>query len=341
MKILVGMSGGVDSTAAALLLQQQGHTVGGLTLHLNDGPSTDRDDARRVAAQLGIEHTVLDLRDDFRRLVKQPFGTAYQQGLTPNPCIECNRHIKFGKMLDWALEHGYDAVATGHYARITKDNGRYLLRRADDPKKDQSYVLYSLTQHQLSHAVFPLCEYDKPQLRTLLEEKGLITAHKSDSQDICFVPDGDYMAFLARELDIHGRPGRYLDTDGRVIGTHRGVEAYTVGQRKGLGVAFGEPRFVVRKNAADNTVTLGKHDDLFSQMLLAHDANWIAMERLTQPTVCTARTRYNQVATPAVVYPLDDTRFRVEFEQPQRAVTPGQAVVLYQDDVVLGGGRIC
>lgn len=342
MRILVGMSGGVDSTAAALLLKQQGHEVGGLTLVLNDGEEAlgAAADARRVAEQLGISHVTLDLRDEFYRYVKRPFAEAYEQGLTPNPCIECNRHIKFGRMLDYALENGWDAIATGHYARIESEDGRFLLKKATDPAKDQSYVLYSLTQHQLAHAVFPLCDRNKPELRALAEQAGLATAQKKDSQDICFVPDGDYVSVLTRDLDVVLREGAYVDTDGNRIGTHRGVPAYTIGQRKGLGVAFGEPRFVVAKDAESSTVTLGRSEDLFATELIADEVNFIAVETLDAPTRVQVRTRYKQVEAQATVYPPENGRMRVVFDTPQRAITPGQAVVLYQGDVVLGGGRI-
>lgn len=342
MRILIGMSGGVDSTAAALLLKQQGHEVGGLTLVLNDGAEalSAAEDARRVAEQLGIPHHTLDLRQEFSQLVKRPFATAYEQGFTPNPCIECNRHIKFGKMLDWALQHGWDAIATGHYARIEKVGERFLLKKAADPAKDQSYVLYSLTQHQLAHAVFPLCDRSKPELRALTQQAGLLTAQKKDSQDICFVPDGDYVRVLTEELNVILREGHYLDTQGNPIGTHRGVPAYTIGQRKGLGVAFGEPRFVVCKNAADNTVTLGRSEDLFATELIADAVNWIATESLAEPTCAQVRTRYKQRESQATVYPQSDGTVRVVFDEPQRAITPGQAVVFYQGDTVLGGGTI-
>lgn len=342
-RVAVGMSGGVDSCAAVILLLEQGYEVGGVTLCLHNDPSApDVQDARRAAAALGIPHTVLELQDVFRREVMEPFGAAYAAGDTPNPCIRCNRTIKFGAMLDWALQNGYDAIATGHYAQVAYDEtaARYVIRKAADPAKDQSYVLYSLTQHQLSHTLFPLGDKTKAELRALVADRGIELAHKSDSQDICFIPDGDYVGFLNRDLGIFGTDGNFLSPDGTVIGTHRGVIAYTVGQRKGLGVAFGEPRFVIAKDAASNTVTLGRNEDTFSPALVADEVNWMAVDTLQEPRAVTVKTRYSQKETPATVYPLPDGTIRVEFDTPVRAVTPGQAVVLYEGDTVLGGGRI-
>ncbi len=342
-RIAVGMSGGVDSCAAVILLLEQGYDVGGVTLCLHNGPdSPEVEDARRAAAALGIPHTVLELQEVFRREVMEPFGAAYAAGDTPNPCIRCNRTIKFGAMLEWALQNGYDAIATGHYARIAYDDttGRYAVCKAADRRKDQSYVLYSLTQHQLAHTLFPLGDSTKAQLRELVAARGLQLAHKSDSQDICFVPDGDYVGFLNRELGLYGTPGDFLSPEGAVIGTHRGVIAYTVGQRKGLGVAFGEPRFVIAKDAAANTVTLGRNEDTFSPALVADRVNWMAIDTPTAPTAVTVKTRYTQLETPAVVHPQPDGTIRVVFDSPVRAITPGQAVVLYDGDTVLGGGRI-
>ena len=342
-RVAVGMSGGVDSCAAVILLLERGYEVGGITLCLHgDTDSPDITDARRAAEALGIPHTVLDLRNAFRHQVMEPFGAAYQAGQTPNPCIRCNWTIKFGAMLDWALQNGYDAIATGHYARIEQDaaSGRYVVKKAADAAKDQSYVLYSLSQHQLGHTLLPLGDQFKPQLRELVHQRGLALSRKSDSQDICFVPDGDYVGFLQRELSITGQPGDFLDPTGQVIGTHRGVIAYTVGQRKGLGVAFGEPRFVIAKDALSNTVTLGTKEDTFAPALLADEVNWIAVDRPDGPLPVTVKTRYSQMASPAVAEPLADGRICVRFEQPMRAITPGQAAVLYQGDTVLGGGRI-
>ena len=348
-RVLVGMSGGVDSSVAALLLQERGFQVEGVTLRLCADPErvTEKSleaerDAAAVAQRLGISHRVWDYSRLFRDTVVQNFADVYKNGATPNPCIVCNRFVKFGRMLEQALEEGYDAIASGHYVRSEWDEsrGRWLLKKAADPARDQSYVLYMLTQHQLSHIVFPLGEYSKPDLRQLAEERGLVTANRPDSQDICFVPNGDYLSFLEQELGVCGVPGDFVDEEGHVLGRHRGIAAYTVGQRKGLGIAFGEPRFVVAKDATANTVTLGKSESLFSQSLIAENANWIAIETLTAPLRVTARTRYQQRESAATVEPHGDNGFCVVFDEPQRAVTPGQAVVLYQGDIVMGGGTI-
>lgn len=344
-KVLVGMSGGIDSSAAVWLLKEQGYEVEGATLLLTEGSACgsapDVQDARLTAERLGIPHRALDERQWFHDTVIRDFADTYQAGATPNPCIVCNREVKFGKLLDYALEQGFDAVATGHYARIEQaENGRWLLKKAADAAKDQSYVLYSLSQHQLAHTLFPLGDHLKSDLRTLASEQGWVVAHKPDSQDICFIPDGDYAAFLEQKMGVPRMPGDFVDMDGQVIGRHTGMIGYTVGQRKGLGVAFGEPRFVVRKDARRNTVTLGKSEDLFTNVLIADRLNWIAIPELTAPMTVTAKTRYSQREAAAVIEPLDDERVRVTFAEPQRAITVGQAVVFYDGDTVVGGGTI-
>ncbi len=347
-RILVGMSGGVDSSMAAQLLLEQGADVESVTLRLCPDFATDgaasaaaERDALAVAEALGIPHRVWDYTDWFYNTVISDFAAVYAAGATPNPCVVCNRKVKFGKMLDDALAEGFDAIATGHYVRSEWDEGRgrWLLKKGADPARDQSYVLYMLTQHQLAHSVFPLGAYHKTDLRRMAEQRGLVTAHRSDSQDICFVPDGDYAAFLKNEMHLPFDEGKFVDEDGNVLGTHRGVAAYTIGQRKGLGIAFGEPRFVIAKDVAANTVTVGKSERLFTDTLIAENVNWIAVPSLNEPMRVTARTRYHQTESAATVEPYGDG-FRLRFDEPQRAITAGQAVVLYQEDIVVGGGTI-
>ena len=344
-KVLVGMSGGIDSSAAVWLLQQQGYEAEGVTLLLTEGSacgsSRDVTDARLTAQRLGIPHRVLDERQWFYDTVIRDFADTYAAGATPNPCIVCNREVKFGKLMEWAVAEGFDAVATGPYARVEQaENGRWLLKKALDASKDQSYVLYSLTQHQLAHTLFPLGDRFKADLRVLAAEKGWESAHKPDSQDICFIPDGDYAAFLESTMGVRREPGDFVDMDGQIIGKHAGMIGYTIGQRKGLGVAFGEPRFVVRKDAMQNTVTLGKSEDLFTDTLIADRVNWIAIPELTEPISVTARTRYSQKEAQATIEPCGDGRVQVTFLEPQRAITIGQAVVFYDGDTVVGGGTI-
>ena len=342
---LIGMSGGVDSSVAALLMQQQGFSCMGVYMRLHSVPcggANHSADAAAVAQKMGIPFQVMDFQDAFQENVIRPFVSSYESGLVPNPCIRCNRTMKFGVLLDRASDMGYRYVVTGHYARIRQEEatGRYLLYKAADRAKDQTYFLAGLTQRQLAHIRFPLGKLTKEQVRRLAQDNGLLTAGKKDSQDICFVPDGDYVAFLERYTGKTYPAGDYLDLDGNVVGRHRGAVCYTLGQRKGLGLAMGAPVYVCRKDMENNTVTVGPGEALFSGALRANDWQWFPFPALPSPMKVTVKTRHSQAEHPATVYPEADGIARVEFDTPQRAVTPGQAVVLYQDDLVIGGGTI-
>ncbi len=341
-RVLIAMSGGVDSTAAALLLQKEGYHVDGVMLHLHGAADASAEqDARAAAERLGIGFTLLDGQEAFRRCVIDPFINDYCAARTPNPCIRCNESIKFGLLMDFALSNGYDYLATGHYARVKHDatTGRSRLLRGIDNRKDQSYVLCRLTQHQLSHLLLPLGEMDKAQARRITQEAGLLNADRGDSQDICFIPDGDYISFLEREgVTLEG--GSFIDEDGTVLGQHRGLPCYTIGQGKGLGIALGRHVYVLAKDAANNTVTLGDNDRLFTHELTANEMNWLSGETPASPFRCTAKTRYSQKESSATAEVLPDGRLYLTFDEAQRAITPGQAVVLYDGDEVIGGGTI-
>ena len=342
-RVCVAMSGGVDSTGAALLLQRQGYVVFGVTLRLlPEGCEEAEAEAARACAVLGIPHSVLDLRELFQSAVMDPFVSEYLRGRTPNPCLYCNRAVKFGALLDWALDQGAGALATGHYANVAFDapSGRWRLLRGADRRKDQSYFLCQLTQHQLSHLLLPVGGCEKSALRALAAEAGLENAHRADSQDICFIPEGDYVDFLARRRGDALVPGDFIDASGHVLGRHRGLPCYTTGQRKGLGVSASHPLYVLGKDPAANTVTLGPDSALYTRELAAEDLNWISVPALEGPLAVTAKTRHSQREAAAVAEPLPDGRVRVVFQEPQRAVTPGQAVVFYQGEVVVGGGII-
>ena len=345
------MSGGVDSSVTAKLLCDAGNECIGCTMKLyrneDAGISAghtccsldDVEDARRVAYHLGMAYYVFNFAKDFAARVIDPFVAAYRAGRTPNPCIECNRHMKFDKLYTRAKMLGCDYIATGHYARIVYENGSYRLKKALNPTKDQSYVLYGMTKEQLAHTLFPLGALSKQTTRSIAAEGGLCCAEKPDSQDICFVPDGDYAGFIERTTGQAPKPGDFLDTEGHVIGQHRGLVHYTVGQRKGLGFAFPEPHYVCSKDAQHNTVTIGTSERLFAKRLLAGDCNWIAVQALTAPMRVQAKIRYGQKAQPATLFP-DENGTVIEFDEPQRAISPGQATVWYDGDVVVGGGTI-
>ena len=350
MKALIAMSGGVDSSAAAWLMQSEGFDCSGAMMRMfhsdilpcGHSPAEDAQDAQAVAEKMGMPFYLFDASDAFARHVIGDFISSYEAGLTPNPCINCNKHLKFDFFLRKADSLGCDVIVTGHYARITYDEnrGRWLLRKAADPSKDQSYVLYSLTQEQLSRTRLPLGELTKNEARAIAEAQGFLNARKRDSQDICFIPDGDYVAFMERYTGKAYAPGDFLDPEGKVVGRHRGAVCYTLGQRKGLGLAMGAPVYVTGKDMEKNTVTVGPNEALFATTLRADNWNWIPFPALTAPMEVTARARYNQKEQPATVYPEEKGFARVVFHQPQRAMTPGQAVVLYDGDLVVGGGTI-
>ena len=351
-RVLVGMSGGVDSSAAAKLLIDMGYEVTGATIKMFDKSSlpgfsgkcgdSEAEDAGRVCRTLGIEHLRLDFSQRFGKYVMDSFVNSYLSGETPNPCIECNAYLKFGAMLEFALENGYDYIATGHYAQRVFDEktGEYLLMRPSDRSKDQTYVLYKLTQHQLSHTLFPLWGYEKAEIRRIAEKAGMINADKPDSQDICFVPDGDYASFIVNRSGVQPLPGDMLDTKGNILTQHRGIIHYTIGQRKGLGIALGKPAYVVDKNVTKNTVTIGGDDMLLKSSLSLREVNWISGTAPSEPIEVTAKTRYSQREGKAIVFPEPESRARIVFEKPERAPAKGQAAVFYKGDVLLGGGTI-
>ena len=353
-KALVAMSGGVDSSVAAYLTQKNGFEATGITLKLFDNEDIgekrektccsldDIDDARSVCYKIGIPYYVYNFKDSFKDTVIKRFINAYENGATPNPCIDCNRFIKFEKLLRRAEELDFDYVVTGHYSIIEYDEGskRYPLKKSIDNTKDQSYVLYSLTQKQLAKTMFPLGGMTKENVRKLADELGLINAHKHDSQDICFVPDGDYAKFIEQYTGKTYPDGDFVDENGKVLGEHKGIIRYTIGQRKGLGLALPCPMYVKEKNLDENKVILCTNDRLFSKELYATDINLISVDKITSPLHIKARVRYNQPEQDAIVEQIDDNTLHIVFDKPQRAISKGQAVVLYDGDYVVGGGTI-
>lgn len=340
---LIAMSGGVDSSVAALIMLRDGYACEGGTMRLNVcGAFPDTSDAEKVCSRLGIRHNVFDLSREFEEGVVRRFVEAYEAGLTPNPCVLCNRALKFPLLLEAARSLGLFYIVTGHYARIERDivSGRWLLKKPADLSKDQTYVLYSLSQEILSHTIFPLGSLTKSEVRSIAESAGFVNARKKDSQDICFIPDGDYGAFLERYTDKKYEPGNYIDSEGRILGRHRGAVRYTLGQRRGLGIAMGERVFVTGKDMERNTVTVGPESELMRREALCGNVNLISVESLTEPMRVEAKARYSQIAKPATLSPLADGRISLLFDEPQRAMTPGQAAVFYDGDTVVGGGTV-
>lgn len=353
-RAMIAMSGGVDSSVAAFLMKEQGYECMGVTMKLFHNEEIgisrehtccsldDVEDARSVANQLHMPYYVFNFSERFREEVMDRFVESYENGMTPNPCIDCNRYLKFEKLFLRAKELDYDYVVTGHYARIAYDQerGRYLLKKAVDASKDQSYVLYSMTQEQLAHVLFPLGEMTKHQTREIAQREGFVNARKHDSQDICFVQNGTYGDFIERYTGKHYPEGNFVDRAGRILGRHKGIIRYTVGQRKGLGLSFAQPMYVSEVNPEDNTVVLGKNEELYSTTLTAKDINLIAVERIEGEMRVKAKVRYRQQEQWATAVQIDEDTIKIIFDEPQRAITKGQAVVLYDGDVVVGGGTI-
>lgn len=353
--VMLGMSGGVDSSVAAAILLEKGYDVIGVTMQIWPDMSEERqkteggccslsavDDARHVANKLGIPYYVLNFKDVFEDKVINYFKDEYLKGRTPNPCIACNRYVKFDAMLKKATSMGIDYVATGHYAKIEFDETlkRYVLRKSITEKKDQTYALYNLSQDQLSKILMPIGDYTKEQVREIAAGIDMIVASKPDSQEICFVEDNDYGRFISENTDCEIIPGDFVDTKGNILGKHKGIVHYTVGQRKGLGISFGKPMYVVEIDIHRNRVVLGDDTEVFSNALIAEDLNFITVERLENPVRVKAKIRYSAREADAEIFPYENSKVKVVFDSPQRAITPGQSVVFYDGDIVVGGGVI-
>lgn len=348
-KVMIGMSGGVDSSVAAYILKQKGYDVTGVTMQIwqedkeQEGSCcslTAVEDARRVATKLDIPYYVINFKKVFDEKVIQYFIKEYLAGRTPNPCIACNRYVKFEEFLNKAISMDMDYVATGHYARVDYRDGRYLLMKSASKKKDQTYVLYNLTQEQLSKTLFPLEDITKEEVRAIAKKLKLNVASKPDSQEICFVEDNNYGKFLKENSTLKTKPGDIIDTKGKLLGRHNGIYNYTIGQRKGLGISSNRPLFVIDIDPINNQIVVGDDSEGFGKTLIAEDINLIAIEKLTEERKVSAKIRYAAQESPASIKPLEGNKILVEFDTPQRAITPGQAVVFYDGDIVLGGGTI-
>ncbi len=352
-KVVVGMSGGVDSSVAAYLLKQEGYDVIGVTMQIWQDQDTDKledtgccglsavDDARRVAEALEIPHYVMNFKKEFSENVIDYFAQEYMLGRTPNPCIACNRYVKWEALLKRSLDIGADYIATGHYAQIVKlDNGRYSLKKSATIEKDQTYALYSLTQNQLARTLMPVGKYSKPEIREIAEKINLRIANKPDSQEICFIPDDDYGKFLREYTQKSFEPGDFISTDGKVLGKHRGIIYYTVGQRKGLGLNLGKPGYVVEINLGKNQVVIGDNDEVFAKGFYAENINLMSFEKIEDEIELEVKIRYNHQPAKGRIRYVDKDKVECIFEERQRAITPGQAAVFYQDDIVAGGGTI-
>lgn len=350
-KVLIAMSGGVDSSAAACLLKEKGYDIIGATMKLYDSKDiheaeeksccslSDVEDARNAACLIGFPYYVFNFKTDFKKQVIDRFIHAYENGETPNPCIDCNCYLKFEELYRRAVTLDCDFIATGHYAQIEEKNGRYLLKKAADLRKDQSYVLYTLTQEQLAHTIFPLGHLEKTETRKIAEAHGLLNANKHESQDICFVPDGDYASFIRNTTKKIYPEGNFVDTQGNILGKHKGLIHYTIGQRRGLGLSLPEPLYVMKKDLAANRVVLCTNEELFQKEMNVKEINWISADELKEPFRAEVKIRYSHKAAYATVIP-DKNCAHIIFDEPQRAITAGQAAVFYHDAYVIGGGKI-
>lgn len=354
-KVVIGMSGGVDSSVSALLLKQQGYDVIGITMNIWQRQDDEKvcekaccavnavDDARAVANKLGIPYYNMNFRDEFKKDVIDYFVDQYIHGKTPNPCIACNKYLKFEKLLEKAKTlFDADYIATGHYAKVeyNEKTDRYYLRESATLKKDQTYALYNLSQEQLKHIIFPLGEYTKDEVRQIARDNNLINANKHDSQEICFVEDNDYAKFIKEKYNYIPKKGEFVDESGNVLGKHEGIINYTIGQRRGIGISFKKPMYVLKVNVDNNKVVLGEESKLYTDTLICTNINLMPVEKLTEPMEVTAKIRYSAKKAEATIYPIDNGDLKVVFNEPQRAITPGQAVVFYDGDIVLGGGTI-